>query len=441
MSLLLDGASAKTGGTDGGLSKEDRYFRDEKPFMDVCHPDAARQRLAALGFGQLPEVRLEPENPAAAPLAVCTGVDIGAFDARKHHDTATKAYYAPTGRTHLLNQSASAAMQLLDRGRRVLLHASPKKAQLLNELRTHHPRAAEIGVFSAELHEFEFVRTLYERISAAARQQPVSRVDLVIYDSFMPSLSPERQERPFAPVYEERIDDIQRLVSRRVAFLHYVGLICYDLLLNRGQTEMRLVLITSLASRRPGGNLYVDALHKGVSTVFLETLAREARLQGVCDRFYAIEPAPGVVDRGPYDTLSTRQATMERALVNGFPYRGFGDREIERFPQMNPLALGELCALYLTASEGDDLNDLASPDLLELVTAGRDPRELAELLAGAVRAVPNSERLQRLGYPVRYEIDREHVPAYILNSNVLCGLPSLTPGYVLIPLAPRGQYF
>jgi hypothetical protein len=54
-----------------------------------------------------------------------------------------------------------------------------------------------------------------------------------------------------------------------------MAMICYDLLLNRGQENLRLICPTALASKRPSAHLFTDTIHKAVSNVLLETLGYE----------------------------------------------------------------------------------------------------------------------------------------------------------------------
>jgi hypothetical protein len=141
---------------------------------------------------------------------------------------------------------------------------------------------------------------------------------------------------------------------------------------------------------------------------------------------------PGIV-RGGYESEPVRVATARGAYRGEAALgEGFGTNPADPFPQLSPMDVGEVSALYLTALTDGPPDQRARPALRDLTTAGR-PRD--EVLRGLVGAVTIDSRAR-----VRIE---GRLPAYCYGPGVvLGGLPDLEPGRVVrVPLTPIGQLF
>lgn len=390
-----------------------------------------RNALSRLGFDSLPPLVLQPTNPAATPVTLVTGVSFATFDARKHIDTPTKCYYAPTGRRHLVNTSGAVALTLLEQDKRVLLHVSAQDYEKTIELLALHPKAALVSIITGDLPSIELVTSAYETMIEASRAAPISRVDFVLYESYAAGI-----EHPFVPLFEDSPEFAGRVTSRRISAFHNLFMVGYDLLINRDQEELRVIGLTALAGRRASGNLSTDTLHKVVSSALLETQAYEASYYTEKPVF-VVEIAPGMVDTGTYDPQHVREAVIEEAVIDGFPFPTSLDAaDPMNWPMLNVRDLAEVAGFYL----GADPEMPPATDLVErhrsITTAGRSAEELRELFEesrhGSDTASTKTGSLTRA----------RRIPSYGYTAGTTWdGIQQLRRGYTPVMLTPIGQLF
>ena len=401
-------------------------YRDSSAYPE-SKARRVREGLARMGFQSLPPLMIDPAARGAEPLAVVTGASFSRFDPAKHVETATKCFYRPLGRTFLCNTAAAVATELLDQNRRVLVHCSEKDLPLTQALFERHPNAERLTVVAGDLGSAQLVHDFYRAAITSAASAPVSRIDLVLYESYAAGL-----ERPFVPMFEDCPRSAGAVTARRIETFHNLFMTGYDLLLCREQQELRVVALTALAARRASANLCTDTLHKVTSSALLETYAYEAGYfteRPVC----VVEIAPGMVDTGIYDRREVREAVYEEAIIDGFP---FDDRVSPADPFSWPMIhvgdLAKLTRFYLESSESAPVDPALEEELRPLTTAGRTA---AEFKLGVKAAEGEFSENGALRKP-RSLPSFAYVPDTCWN-----GLPPLRRGYTPVMLSPRGQYF
>lgn len=385
-----------------------------------------RQRLdrslKAFKGDDFPSVKLDPKQ--GSPLTVVTGCDIAPFNPNYQH-TPTKFYFEPTGRSHLVNCSASLALGLLDQDKQVIIHTKESRRDEVEKLISLYPNGNRATVISGNLGDRDFAKDLYSVISGIAQRQSISRVDFGLYESYSSGI-----EDPFVPIFDDIPGLAGRVATERISFYSNMAMLGYDLLLNQGQEELRFIAMTALASKRPSTHLFTDTIHKAVSTVFLETFATEAALYtGI--PVSVIEIAPGMVDTGLYDSLSNRLSIQVEAEGDGFPFnQDVNYPDLSTWPMIAPSLLGEAAVLYLDAQLGEDITAKSSNDLIDLTTAGRDYQQLL------------CEFRQSIVFDGKSVIVNKRLPEYCYTPNSAWNaLPPLRPGYIPVLLSPRGQLF
>lgn len=385
-----------------------------------------RSALGKRGFDSLPHFTVTPDAPGAEPVVLITGGAITTVKPGKHIDTPTKYYYEPTGNEHLVNTSAAVALSLADRNIRSILQVKQEQLEETRRLLDLHPRGDKITLVSGDMASLDFISSVYEAASKLSGSLPISRMDIVLYESYAAGL-----EKPFIPMFEDSPDFAGEVTSRRIAAFHNMFMAGYDLLVARDQTELRIIGLTALASKRASANLSTDTLHKVASSALLETFAYEASYYAE-KPVYVVEIAPGMVDSGPYDSSDVRQAVYEEAEMDGFPFsEGVTPGDPQSWPLMSVKALGEISAAYLLSKEGEKLDDKVVADNRHLTSAGRTSEEFKAELLQSISESDDGELTLARGLP-----SFAFAPGVTWN-----GFSPLRRGYLPIMLTPRGQYF
>jgi len=385
-----------------------------------------RSALSQKGFDSLPHFTVAPDAPGAEPVALITGGAITRVKPGRHVDTPTKHYFEPTGSEHLVNTSAAVALSLADRDIRSILQVKQEQLEETRGLLDLHPKGDKITLVSGDMASLDFISKVYEAASDLSSKQPISRLDIVLYESYAAGL-----EKPFIPMFEDSAEFAGQITSRRISAFHNMFMAGYDLLVARDQTELRVIGLTALASKRASANLSTDTLHKVASSALLETFAYEASYYAE-KPVYVVEIAPGMVDCGPYDSHDVRQAVYEEAEMDGFPFRGgVNPGNPQSWPLMSVKDLGEISAAYLLSEEGEKLDEKVVADSRHLTTAGRTAEEFkAELLQSISESGDGAVTLERA------------LPSFAFAPGVTWnGFSPLRRGYLPIMLTPRGQYF
>ena len=229
-------------------------------------------------------------------------------------------------------------------------------------------------------------------------------------------------------MFEDSAETASALADKRINFLFNMGMIGYDLLLNKGQDEFRLVCPTALATKRPSSHLFTDTIHKAISNVALVTLGYEMPYY-TGKQIRIVEIAPGIVDSGMYDDQSVREYTSQEAEIDGFPMTAdFID--MNTWPMLSVEHIAQVMCAYLTAKAGDNVEKIVDPAVINLTLAGREKDIFFETLRKSINF--KNEKLT---------IERK-LPEYCYVSGTTWnGLPKMRSGYLPIMLTPKGQYF
>lgn len=389
------------------------------------HEAAIRARLSELGFDHYAKIKLQPKEKKAVPLAFVTGVNAEQFDPEKHTLTDTKAIVEAGNGRYMLNQSAAlVAVMLAQTNDEIVMQVKPEAVDRIKRIFATLPGYERLHIIPVATDSKSLTEKFYQAAAGISEQRPIARVDLVLYESFAAGL-----EQPFRPIYAEDPANVAQAVAKRAAFYQQMCMIAYDLLCPGGQDSLRILSLTALAARRVGGNLLADAAHKQISTNYIETLANEVGFQLPTKKIHCVEIAPGIVDNGIYDSKPAREATVERAMINGFPFRDSAAavKDIKNLPKLSPFDIAKIGVQYLTHAEGEEFHDKLPLHLQELSQAGRERDEL--------KAVVHQEKDGSL------TVSRE-LPSWALTPGTTIGrFAPLKKGYQFVPVCPKGQFF
>lgn len=386
---------------------------------------AIQRRLEAEGFGTLPNFKVEPKNPKAEMVVFISGCSMMEFKEGKNHLTKTKYIYPYSDKKYIVNSSAAAAICLLERGIRVVIHSKESDVDLMKLLLGKHPKSDRAHVISGNLGSTQFIKNFYEEMSLISNRTPISKVFLLPYNSFSSAV-----RDPFMPFGSDDVSLISQVMEARTRLFYFMNLVAYDLLLNKGQEEMRIVALTALNAKRASAHLLTDTLHKAISNVFLETAAYEIP-HYTGKKVYVVEIAPGIVDTGIYDEQRTREYVLKESELDGFPFgKKVNANDINTLPMMSALDVAEIAVRYLMVDEDSDINDGLDARLKRYLSAGRSQNELKELIMKSIYQSESSIRLDKL------------LPSYVYTPNSEYGrLPWLKTGYIPVMLCPEGQFF
>lgn len=382
-------------------------------------------RLEKEGFSKLPKFVVEPNNPDADMVVFVTGCKMLEFKEGINHLTKTKFIYPYSNKKYIANSSAAAAIELLDKGIRTVVHVDKSDVELVTSLLKMHPNSNRAYIVSGNLGSIEFIKNFYDKICLLIDEKPISKIFLLPYNSFA-----SNAPHPFTPFGVDDMSVISEILDKRVGLFYFMTLLAYDLLLNKGQEEMRIATLTSLAAKRASSHLLTDTLHKAISNVFLETIAFEMP-HYTGKKVYVIEIAPGIVDTGLYDSEKTREYVFNEAKMDGFPFgREVVIDGIENFPMMSAFDVAKIAIRYLITDENADINVGLDESLKQYLTAGRDYKSLEKSIRESLHLTGSSIKLNKL------------LPSYVYTPNSEYGmLPQLKIGYTPVMLCPLGQLF
>lgn len=362
------------------------------------------------------------------PLIFLTGASAQQFNAEIHQATITKNMMPLNNEHYMLNQSAALLPELLEKtDSYIIVQSKPASIEILEKLFKAHVKSGRLQFIAQPTDSDELLQKFYRQAEDLCQRQPISRLDLVLYESFAAGVV-----QPFKPIYTEDPNVVGNAVLKRAKFFHNMCLLAYHLALNCNQTDIRIVALTALAARRVGGNLLADAAHKQISTNYLETFAKEASFHLPDTNVSCVEIAPGIVDNGIYDDNAARLATLERASINGHAFRDVCacKEDICALPKLNPVDIGAVAIKYLFAEYNENIHDDLSDNIKDLAAAGRSTTELQD----ATKKLADNMKING--------IITDEMPSWFLtNGNGVGRFPPLRTGYQFIPICPKGQRF
>jgi hypothetical protein len=286
-----------------------------------------------------------------------------------------------------------------------------------------HPAAHLARFLRGDIYSFSFIEKLYGMVKEISTEGPISRLDLCLYDSYASGL-----EKPFIPMFEDSAETASGLAQKRIHFLFNMGMVGYDLLLNKNQNEFRLICPTALATKRPSSHLFTDTIHKAISNVALVTLGYEMPYY-TGKRTHIVEIAPGIVDTGMYDNRSVRKYTAEEARIDGFPM-GVDFANVDTWPMLSIEYVAQVMCAYVIAKADENIYELVDPSVIKLTLAGRSRDDFFKKFRESIRVAGGKLSVEK------------KLPEYCYApGTVWNGLPKLRSGYLPIMLTPPGQYF
>ncbi len=394
------------------------------------HLAGVRKKLSGLGFDNHDKIKLQPENENAVPLVFVTGVNAEQFDTEKHTMTDTKAIAKAGNGVYMLNQSAAfVAVMLEDTKHEIVMQVKPDAVARVKAIFSELPGYERLQIIPLATDDNKLTSKFYEAASGVSNKKPIARVDLALYESFAAGI-----DQPFKPIYDENVETVINAVAKRATFYHRMSLIAYDLMANTDQDSLRVLSLTALAAQRVGGNLLADAAHKQISTNYVQTLAQEINFHIPHKKTHCIEVAPGIVDNGIYDNPHAREATVERAMINGFAFASSGKAadSVADLPKLNPLDIGRVALQYLQHAAGEDFHDRLPERVRELAKAGRSDEDIA---SAGTRMIVQKENHAEITHAL---------PAWAYTSGTAIG--RFAPlqekgGYQFVPVCPAGQMF
>ncbi len=231
-------------------------------------------------------------------------------------------------------------------------------------------------------------------------------------------------------MFEDSPHTAAALAQKRIHFLFNMSMAGYDLLVNKGQNELRFICPTALATKRPSSHLFTDTVHKAISNVLLVTLGYEMPFY-TGKQVSVVEIAPGIVDTGMYDRLSVREYTAQEGVLDGFPMDGAVDvKNAHTWPMLSIEHLAQVVQAYLVADMGDDIAHQVDPRALGLTLAGRKKNALLRNFK------------ESLGVEGDKIVLKKNLPEYCYTANTVWnGFPKMRTGYIPVMLTPAGQYF
>lgn len=355
---------------------------------------------------------LEPN--VGTPVLVVTGASVTEFKSEIYFHTATKSFF-PGSSTYLMNVSLPFAVVRAESGLRSIIQCSTAQYSILMKLISDAELTNLIRIVPTALDTPDWWRSVDDAIATWAKEDPVSRIDLLLYDSYTADVS-----KPFVPIWEENVKSISSALEKRINFYKGAAIYGYTLALSSNQTELRILAITALASYRSVSYLFADGAHKALSSKFLQTLAIE--MSHHLDISSAIiELCPGVVDTGLYDPKSVREVAWHKAEIPGFPF----DQEtlindLATWPMISPQAIAEIGNAYLTCEWNNlPLSNEALSKYDDILKAGRGAAEVQ-----ALKLSKSESQLPLYAYYPHYPWD---------------SIPMLKKGYTPVFLTPKGQ--
>lgn len=317
------------------------------------------------------------------------------------------------GITYTLNASAALAIQALQQGELVILALPAEQVVGAQVAMEGMGLSSNLALFAVGAEGAELAASVRRALASAFRLRYVSRVNFVLHGSYS-----EGTGRPFAAMDDIDPQEAADVGGTRIkAWWHLLQ--AARSVLNETQAELRIVGLTALAAHRPSSFLFIDSVHKVVSSVMLEVFALENSTQ---ERpVYVVEVGPGIVSSSTYDRPDIQQLITEEAKRDGFPL------DPGNLPQLQCTDVARVAAAYLRAIPGTAPEGLG--DVEHLTWAGRTPDDfLTEIDSWCLRS----------GSRVTI---RKNLPAYVCRGTTFGGFPCLLPGYSFIPLTPLGQRF
>lgn len=395
--------------------------------------DFARQVQGFIRDAGVPlqtSLKIAPRARNARPVYIVTGAGFTPYDEATHGVCETHAFASRNGEDgtrYLMNNTAAIFERLALSGERAVVHS--KDPDLVRAMAGRYGCGEQIAVITGDLGGPEVLRDIYAALEKFAEKEPVSTVRMALYQSFA-----QNNGEPFKPLHREKIEEVERAANRRIRFVYNMAAMGYDLLMNRGLADLRIVSLSALAATRATYGLLADSADKFMNELVWKTFHLEANIStGKPVSVYQVNP--GITTAcDVYQKKEARQLVKHESLADGFPMDAevfLGRRDL---PQMSAHDVAWVADALLRTPENANPNDAMPARVRALLYGGFEPDELERRFEGAIRR--NGAAL---------EIDPERrLPEHILTPQTSYGtLPQkIRAGdYRRISLSPPGQRF
>lgn len=383
--------------------------------------------LERAGLDKAAPFLIDQISAQAAPVYILTGASYTPYDPARHGAETTHAFHAHTdgsGQRYLMNNTAAVLPLLLKDGCRVLLHTRSDIA--LTETLVNDPN---VHVIAGDLADPQILQSMYKALAAMARQQPISNISMVLYQSFA-----QNNGEPFKPLHKEPVHEVERACSRRLRFVYNMAAMSYDLLMNRNMPDLRIVSLSALAANRASYGLMADAADKFMNELAWRTFFHEANIStGKSVSIYQVNP--GITTAcDTYRDPRAMKTVIQESVADGFPLSQDVMEGRSPIPQLSAHDVAWVSHALLRTPDGADPNQGMPPAIKETLYGGFHPQELRRRLLAAIQISEDTAQM-----------DIENLlPDHVLTPGTIYGAlpsPMKKASYKRISLTPQGQEF
>lgn len=381
--------------------------------------------LTRAGLNDAAAFRIDNQTADAAPVYVLTGASFTAYDPVKHGQEPTHAFWDNgSDAPYLMNNTAAILQKLAADDCRVLLHTR-SGVEFTKQL-VNNPR---VQVIEGDLGEPEILRTMYGALAQMNAQQPISDIAMVLYQSFA-----QNSGEPFKPMHKEPVQEVERAASRRLRFVYNMAAMGYDLLTNRGLSDLRVVSLSALAANRASYGLLADAADKFMNELAWRTFYLESNIS-TGKPVTVFQVNPGITTAcETYRDGRAMKTVLQESIADGFPLSDDIMSGKAPIPQLSAHDVAWISHALLRTPEGANPNDGMPAQVKASLYGGFSPEELRRRMQAA---------LSFGGDTIAIDGDNT-LPDHILTPGTIYGaLPSpLKKGvYKRISMTPKGQEF
>ncbi|MDB5490827.1 MAG: hypothetical protein JWO78_676, partial [Micavibrio sp.] len=332
--------------------------------------------LKAAKLPEAPEFKLAPQNASSEPVYFLTGASFTLYDEAKHGKEATHAFFKKGDALYLMNNTSAILQRLLNDNCRVLLHTRSGvefTRGLIDDPRVH--------VIEGDLGEPEILQSAYNSLAAMSAEKPISEVSMVLYQSFA-----QNSGEPFKPMHREPVEEVERAANRRLRFVYNMAAMGYDLLMNRGMEDLKIISLSALAANRASYGLMADAADKVMNELAWKTFHLEANAStGKPVSIYQINA--GITTAcDTYRDPRAMNVVMRESVADGFPMDDAVLTGEAHIPQLSASDIAWVSDQLLRTAEGDNPNAGMTPEIKTTLYGGFTPAELKKRFLAALEA-------------------------------------------------------
>ncbi len=398
--------------------------------VDTLQSDFQREVqtfLKSSGIESTPSFQIDHHSTAAEPVYILTGASFTPFDPQKHGEEATHAFYeSPQAdqQKYLMNNTAAILQTLMKDDCRILLHTRSDISltrQLVDNPRVH--------IIEGDLADPQILKSLYHELASMAQKQPISDVSMVLYQSFA-----QNNGEPFKPMHKESPQEVERACNRRLRFVYNMAAMGYDLLVNRGLDDLKILSLSALAANRASYGLLADAADKFMCELAWRTFHLESNIStGKPVSVFQINP--GITTAcDTYRDPRAMKTVFQESIADGFP---LSDEIMEGkapIPQLSAHDVAWVANALLRTPEGQNPNAGMPEDIRATLYGGFSPEELRRRLLASLDVGSETSSID----------GGNLLPDHIITPGTTYGaLPSpMRKGvYKRISMTPKGQEF